>query len=128
MAAASVVFDPDVFLVVFLLPSPTIEVVVTEFRGEAMFELRWRGRRWGEFLGEEGDEFAGLRPIGGIFGLKFNDVRSGGEDGGVVALIVGGFLAIHFGDEDEWAGAIEILGGGAEFGLVRQSGVLGDAT
>ena len=55
-------------------------------------------------------------------------MRSGGEEDGVVALIGGGFLAIHLGDEDEWAGAIEILGGGAEFGLVRQGGVLGDAT
>ena len=64
MAAASVILDPDVFLVVFLLPSPTVEVVVTEFGGEAMFELRGWGR--GEFPAEEGDEFAGLRPIGGI--------------------------------------------------------------
>ena len=75
------VFDPNVFLVVFLLPRPTIEVVVTEFCGEAMFKLRGWGRRRREFLCEEGDEFAGLWPIGGIFGLKFNDVRSGGEDG-----------------------------------------------
>jgi hypothetical protein len=36
-------------------------------------------------------------------------------------------LAIHFVDEDEGAGAIEILWGGAEFGLVGQGGVLGDA-
>jgi hypothetical protein len=76
-----VVFDPNEFLVVIHLECPTIKVVVTEFRGEAMFKLRRRGRRRGEFLCEEGDEFAGLWPIGGIFGLKLNDVRSGGEDG-----------------------------------------------
>jgi hypothetical protein len=43
LAAASVILDPDAFLVVFHLECPTIEVVVTEFGGEAMFELRGGG-------------------------------------------------------------------------------------